>query len=300
MSKNSLDLSGKIDSDLVALFKTVSDVAETQGISFFVAGATARDIILHHGYGIKNFTFTADIDFGVNVASWSQYVQLMDGLLSTGKFPKREGAHRLVYQDGCILVLVDIVFFGGIASEDVSIAWPPENAVIMNVLGFEEAFHHALDVRLSSDPDVTIAFSSIAGLALMKLIAWNDGFTGNTDNVEKRLKKDSSDLLLLMREYLRAGNNERMMEEHEDILEVDDFDYETAGSRLLGRDIRELVNGESMAVVMEILERETDRNNRNLLVENMLDNPAHSSIGFEKCLGLLDSLKIGITDEVGH
>jgi predicted nucleotidyltransferase len=70
MSRNSLDLSGKIEADLVDAFGTVARVAEELGVPYFVAGATARDIILHHGYGIRNFTFTADIDIGVKIASW--------------------------------------------------------------------------------------------------------------------------------------------------------------------------------------------------------------------------------------
>jgi predicted nucleotidyltransferase len=152
--------------------------------------------------------------------------------------------------------------FGAIASTEQSITWPPEDAIEMNVLGFEDAYNHCLSVRLSTDPDVVIPFSSLAGLALMKIISWNDGFTGNTGEPEKRLKKDSSDLLLLIRHYEVIDKGvpfeEKRLYQHEDILNAEDFDHTRAYARLLGRDIAKISDAETLGAVLEILEREAD------------------------------------------
>jgi len=48
-----MDLSGKIENGLLGVFRDVSKVAASLGISFFVIGATARDIVLDYGFGIQ-------------------------------------------------------------------------------------------------------------------------------------------------------------------------------------------------------------------------------------------------------
>ena len=64
------DLSEKIDKKIVEALRTVKDAADTLGISFFVVGASARDIILQQCYGIEPPRRTIDIDLGVEVESW--------------------------------------------------------------------------------------------------------------------------------------------------------------------------------------------------------------------------------------
>ena len=79
MSGNLLDLSGKIDIFTVELFETISNVAVSINVPFFVVGATARDMILTHGYDIQTIRATNDIDFGVQVSDWDQYRKLTEG-----------------------------------------------------------------------------------------------------------------------------------------------------------------------------------------------------------------------------
>ena len=69
MSKNLLDLSGKINPVLVELFQVIENVTTARHICYFVVGATARDIILHHGYDIPIKRATVDTDLGVEVSS---------------------------------------------------------------------------------------------------------------------------------------------------------------------------------------------------------------------------------------
>lgn len=51
--------------------------------------------------------------------------------------------------------------FGDIESPPGSIAWPPDQAIRMNVLGFQDAWDNALTVQVS--PNLTIHFISLPG-----------------------------------------------------------------------------------------------------------------------------------------
>ena len=54
MTNSYLNISDKFDdSALVDLLRSIDVVAKASGISFFVVGATARDIVLWYGYGIN-------------------------------------------------------------------------------------------------------------------------------------------------------------------------------------------------------------------------------------------------------
>ena len=80
MSNILFNLSGKIDRQTVEVLSIVTKVADSLSIPFFVVGASARDFILKHCYGIEPPRMTRDIDLGVEVASWEQFNQLKDCL----------------------------------------------------------------------------------------------------------------------------------------------------------------------------------------------------------------------------
>lgn len=76
MSDLFLNISGKIDSDTVALYESVSDAANRLTIPFVVVGASARDIVLHYGHNARIQRATADVDFGIQVPDWSAFEAL--------------------------------------------------------------------------------------------------------------------------------------------------------------------------------------------------------------------------------
>ena len=65
-----LNVSAKIDRLQQALLDILTNEAERLGLSLFITGAAARDLILEYGYGIHPARKTGDIDFGVAVNSW--------------------------------------------------------------------------------------------------------------------------------------------------------------------------------------------------------------------------------------
>ena len=51
----------------------VERLAHGLGLEYFVAGATARDILLYHVFGIEPGRATLDVDLGIALDSWSQF-----------------------------------------------------------------------------------------------------------------------------------------------------------------------------------------------------------------------------------
>jgi predicted nucleotidyltransferase len=287
MKENLLNLSGKIDNLTIEIFECIAHVADSLNIPFFVVGAAARDIILQYGYGILTTRATADIDFGVQVSDWEHYKQLRDGLISTGKFTSdKKKAQRILFEKN---FPVDIIPFGAIANLDNSISWPPDHEMEMSTLGFEESYRHSLTVRLRSDPILDVQFSSLHGLALMKIISWHDRYPER--------KRDAKDIILLMRNYLDTGNEERLYNEEADLLEEEDFDYLRASARLLGRDIAAILNPKTAKTILEILNRETGKQDRYRLIEDMRDISGGVNNNFEENLQLLEELKSGILEK---
>ena len=84
MTSISFNLSGKIEKPTVDALYLVKRVADSLNIPFFVIGASARDLILKHCYGIEPLRKTGDIDLGVEVANWEQFNKLKESLIATG------------------------------------------------------------------------------------------------------------------------------------------------------------------------------------------------------------------------
>ena len=121
MSKQLIDLSGKIDSFLLEIFKEIEKVSQTLSIDFFVVGATARDIILEFGYGIPTIRATKDIDLGIQVSNWEEFSRFKEGLIKGGNFTSTKQTQRLKNKNG---ILVDIIPFGKIANQKKLSGYP--------------------------------------------------------------------------------------------------------------------------------------------------------------------------------
>lgn len=160
----------------------------------------------------------------------------------------------------------------------------------MHIIGFEEAFANSQILRLGDDPILEINVVTLAGLAVMKIVSWNDGYPNR--------RKDASDLALIMGHYTDAGNAERIFNEHSDLLESEDFDYVTAGARLLGRDIGAILSSDLKDRVMELLDKETGKQARYKLIEDMLMSKTLIEANFDSLLALLEEVKEGILERL--
>jgi len=285
MSSILFNLSGKIDQHTVEALSIVKKVADSMNIPFFVVGASARDYILKHCYGIEPPRMTRDIDLGVEVASWEQFNQLKESLIATGKFsPGKKKPQRFLFDS----VIVDIVPFGPIADKDKRISWPPEHEIFMSMLGFKEAYEYSITVRLSSDPELDIKLPTLPGLALMKVISWKEKYPER--------KRDAEDLLLIMQKYEYAGNFDRLYAEEQDLLQEEIFDTRLAGIRLLGRDMARIADPDTLRTVKTILDSETGERPRYRLVADMIRSSLMFDANFEHILLQVEKLRQGIVE----
>lgn len=254
----SLNVSGKLDRASTNLLLAVHEAAASLGVQYLVVGAFARDVVLGYGYGISTGEATRDIDFGLSLNGWGQFDALRTRLMDRGDFAEVRGMpHRLRFRD---VRLLDLLPFGGIERAPGEIAWPPEFSIVMSTVGFREA--HSQTVQVVVDGDTAIPFASPAALVLLKLFAWSE--RGTVVN-----RKDARDLALLLRTYLRAGNENRLYTEHADLLDEPDFDLERAGVRMLGRDLGAVLSAELRTRVRGILNTDQDASRGMALVHDM-------------------------------
>ncbi len=285
--KKSLDLSGKISAKILEILEAISNIAASLDILFFVVGAAARDIILYCGFDVAIKRATQDIDLGMMVESWKKFGLLKESMLGSGLFVKdKKEPQRFYYKGGCP---VDIVPFGRISEPNAIISWPENNGVEMNTLGFKESYDNSVLIRLKTDPVFEIRFASLAGLATMKIISWKDNYPFRS--------KDAKDFEYIMRNYIDAGNYERVYEgEESDLLKVDDPDYEGISARLMGRDVATILSLDSKEYILQIVNKETGEQNRYKFIEDMRQGSSFSSDEFEARLTLMEAFKKGFLE----
>jgi predicted nucleotidyltransferase len=279
------DLSEKIDQQTVAALFAVKGIADSQGIPFFVVGASARDFILKHCYGIEPPRMTTDIDLGVKVADWEQFNKLTDALKTTGRFIPDKMQHQRYHFDS---VLIDIVPFGPITDKNQRIAWPPEHEIFMSMVGFKEAYEYSITVRLSTTPELDIQLPTLPGLALMKIVSWREKYP------ERR--KDAEDLLLIMHKYEDAGNFDRLYDKEQDLLQEEEFNTRNASIRLLGQDMAKIADAETLSVVKGILDNETGEQSQYKLITDMIKGSLGYEDRFDETLQQVEKLRKGLSE----
>ncbi len=141
--------------------------------------------------------------------------------------------------------------------------------------------------RMSNAPLLDVKVPTIPGMALMKVISWNDRYPERS--------KDAEDLLFFMEHYADAGNEDRMFDNEVELLQMEGFDLVLAGIRLLGRDMAAIADEATGRAIIEILEAETVDQQRYRLVQDMAGS-AHTYDRSEKILTKLMRLKQGFLE----
>ncbi len=216
--KKKLSTSLKIDATVAEILDILSTIAEKARIPFFVVGATARDMFFE-----SRRATIAQLDLGIQIATWKLYDELMSNLFKTGYFNKTETSHRIIYKK--YEYPVDIVPFGLISESDGNIIWPDNNK--MSILGFEESFQNCYEIEISKSKFISV--SSPVGLFIMKLISWSE----NSD----RSENNAQDIDLILSNYHSIlDNSSRVFDELSDLLIKFEYDIQRSGCALLGKD----------------------------------------------------------------
>lgn len=240
-----------VDPITIEILREVAAAAEAEGIDHMLVGATARDVLLTHVFGLEVRRATHDVDFAVAVKDWGQFDALRAGLLARKTFKDGGSAKQRLYykgEKGEYDYPIDLVPFGAISKGTNEIAWPPELKTIMNVAGYEDVLGAAELVEFL--PGFIQKVVSIAGLAILKIVAWSDRGRDNP--------KDAQDLVFIMDNYAVAGNFDRVYEE-DGVIEAGDHDPDIAGVYLLGLDIRRMGSENTLGVLKQIIENDFDR-----------------------------------------
>ena len=233
----------RVDPVTVDVARVVHATAVRMGIDFFLCGATARDVILNGIFGFTPGRATMDLDFGVALESWEEFDKLKTALVATGKFAASAKVKQRLESLAHNRRIVDLIPFGGIESPQGMVVWPPEKDAMLNVAGFADALSSAISVRLADDFAIPVA--SIAGLTILKMLAWADRRRMNN--------KDAEDLSELLQHYAASGNEERLYTTEIAHLERTEFDLDLAGARLLGADTALVATADTAARILQIL-----------------------------------------------
>jgi len=231
---------------LLDILSEIQAVAGALGCAYLLVGATARDMLMTHVFGLESRRATHDVDFAIALDDWARFDTLKAALVATDSFaPAADRVHLLHYRPAEYghAFPVDLIPFGGVEQEAHRIAWPPDMNVVMSVAGYAEALASALEVDAGNGLIVRVV--SIPALAALKLLAWDE--RGLLDN------KDAQDLLFLLQHYHEAGNEVRLYEDTIDLLQAAAFDPSLAGAALLGRDVRVILHDDSLRALLAIL-----------------------------------------------
>lgn len=257
----------QIDPLILEAVRKIDEVARRQETKYFLAGATAREVILRHVFGRPAGRRTLDVDFGIAVRDWEHFQTLKSALVEQAGFTAQARVvQRLIYPS-TPGVVVDLIPFGGVERADRTIAWPPEEDIVMRVAGFSDGLESSVLVRLGNDLVVPVV--NLPALLVLKLFAWLD---------RKQEKRDAADIHTLLKEYGDAGNEDRLYGEAVTILEAEGYDFEIAGARLLGRDAAAVISDDTRRRAWEILgsDREMEELTNQIIAVSARNDAEHA------------------------
>lgn len=259
------------------LLKELNDFFDSLGINFYVIGATARDIILSNLHDLVPERKTADLDVAIAISDWYQFESIEKNLPRKEGFEKsKEQKQRFIYNG---VYVIDIVPFGDVAKEDGNIYWPPDETIAMSVWGFPEMADSTINVEI--DGEFSIKIASLPGLFIMKLVAWKDRHLSGS--------KDAYDMALLLTNYLDI-NTEKVVEEHYDLYDTDEFDQVVAGAQLMAREVKLLIrdNENTLEYLREILTKEIELAEESQLINQLVESD--TSLKYEQVFACLKSM----------
>jgi predicted nucleotidyltransferase len=211
---------------LKPVFKDLDGLFEDAKVNYFVIGAIARDLSMIV-YNQTAGRLTHDLDIAIAIDNWDNFMQIESQLLTTGRFTKDPKQRQRFNFRG--IFAVDILPFGGIMQDSDRIFWPPEEGFAITTLGFSEVYENSLEITI--DDEFTIRVASLAGIFILKLIAWGDRHLVTN--------KDAEDIGFILNNYLNIYLD-RAIDFYEEI--YDDYFTELRGSAiLLGKDLSEIL-----------------------------------------------------------
>jgi predicted nucleotidyltransferase len=237
------------------------------GISFFVIGATARDIIMEL-HDEQSGRLTYDLDIAITINNWSQWDAVETGIVSLPNFQKdSKQQQRFLYKDTFAL---DIVPYGEIMKQGNKIFWPPDESFAMSVLGFDAVEDNSLKINV--DEEIEIRIASLCGIFILKVFAWKDRH--QKDN------KDADDIGFILANYLEIHREASL--DYYDIVYPEDHTVLTGGGSMLGIHAADILGNypDVKIAIIEILQSELDKSEESILINQILET--HRMMSYEE------------------
>ena len=143
------------------------------------------------------------------------------------------------------------------------------------MVGFDDAYNSAIEIAIE---DVNVKVASPLGLVLLKLFAW----------ISRKAKKDTSDFMSIVSNYLDFGNQDRLNTEHANLLMEEHFDYVLSGCRLLGRDLK--------GVSLETQNLLKDFFDNKVLIDKLAISITQPQVDYDFAVSMLQMIKQGFDD----
>lgn len=275
----SLDVSEKLPKGLVEVYSQIHGMAAELSVPLLIVGATARDIILVHGYNAAIERGTKDVDFGIEVQDWEHYEMLRTALIEAGFTPHSKKAHQLDTTDSDGLPWeIDLIPFGGVSDDNGQIAWPPTQDFVMSVLGFYEVYQNAWEVTLIKSPKISVKVASPSGILLLKLIAW-------TERGREYQGKDAIDIYYVIKHYSKIPAVVDALYER-DYMDVQDYDIMRATAMMLADEIAAIAKEKTLTYIKQVL---LDKDS--VLERLKVDITKHTVAGYEEVDILIEIIK---------
>lgn len=278
--KNSLiDISGRVNKNIIEILCILDEVASKAETPFLLIGAMARDFLFEYYFDIQAPRATLDVDIGIKVRDWKTYNELLAELLKLKYVKKTNLEHRIEYKS----VLIDIVPFGNIMSkENGLVVWQFDKDVTLNVLVFQSVLDSSIEICVQNSPPLIIKLPSIPGLLALKLISWYHAYPNRS--------KDAKDIKFILNNYEFTIDDEELFS-HEDILKKEKFDTKYAAIRVMGREIRRMLDDNEFEYLKTILTEEFNEEYSKLVFHMMDRNDNYEDVLFH-----LLKLKAGMED----
>lgn len=206
--------------------------ADRHATPVLLIGAMARQIVFDTPRKLPARA-TMDWDFAALVPSWEAYALLLTALEANGFIVHRDrGTAR--HPNG---IRFDLLPIDNAPAADGRTRWPGDPGVGLRMVGYREAWVHAARVLVD---DVELPVATVAGLTLLKLLAWAD-------------RRDPKHLRDVTHFLVHHGGEERVFDEDPapDWVLVDG---DSVPAWLLGVDVRREFPGDLVDIVVDIVE----------------------------------------------
>lgn len=223
------------------VFALIDEVMIRHQTPYYLIGATAIAVKLMQE-GHQPPRGTKDIDFAVMVSSLSDFDAIKEAMIAKG-FNKKQDELTL-YHPG-YNTAIDLLPFGEVEEKDKESF--TQRKIDLVVLGYRETLEQTEKIKL--DEQLIVDVPPLPAIAMLKLISWND-------RPEIR-NQDLDDLYLIISKYFEMATDE-LYEQHNDLFEMEPFNQQRIGSRMLGRKIGVYLQKSAQVKtrVIEILERQ--------------------------------------------